>query len=439
MGNNWSIDHESGNDWKSEKLQKYLSHVRGNLAHLAGHRPEQLFDLSPGAQVEQSQTEEVERFLANLQGIVPRLEQTRLVHVVPYLIELVDQFVRVLAQLFLLVPDGERGRLEHLEYQHRVVGGKRAPRLGDDVGLGQVVLHAGIDQRRNRVVYILLYRVVHAALARRGARAVVVDAQAAAYVDKLDVEAHVLELYVELRSLFQGVLDAAYFGYLAADVEVNELEAVGHFGSFEKIECVEQFAGVEAELAAVAAALFPLAAARAGQLDADADVGANLQPFRNVGDEFQFVHLLDHEEDAASHLLGQQRQFDVVFVLVAVADDERVLVGIDSQYSVEFGFRAGLQTDVEFLAVAHNLLDHRSHLVHLDGIDDKVLGRVAILVGRLFEAFRDFLDTVVENIGETQQNGCRYVAHLQLVHQLLQVDRSVTLAGRYGHVTLFVD
>ena len=25
MGNSWSIDHESGSDWKSEKLQKYLS------------------------------------------------------------------------------------------------------------------------------------------------------------------------------------------------------------------------------------------------------------------------------------------------------------------------------------------------------------------------------------------------------------------------------
>ena len=203
---------------------------------------------------------------------------------------------------------------------------------------------------------------------------------------------------------------------------MDQLEAVGHLGSFEEIESVEQFAGVEAELAAVAAALFPLAAARAGQLDADADVGANLQPFRNVGDEFQFIHLLDHEEDAASHLLGQQGQLDVVFVLVAVADDERVFVGIDGQHCVELGFRTGLQTDVEFLAVAHDLLDHRSHLVHLDGIDDKVLGRVAILVGRLFEAFRDFLDTVVENIGETQQNGCRYIAHLQLVHQLLQVD-----------------
>ena len=144
-----------------------MLHVRGDFAYLAGYRPEELFDLGPGAQVEQSQAEEVECLLANLQGIVPRLEQARLVHVVPDFIEFIYQFVRVFAQFLLLVPDGERGSLEHLEYQHRVVCGERAARLGDDVGLRQVVLDTGIDQRRNRVVHILLYRVVHAALARR--------------------------------------------------------------------------------------------------------------------------------------------------------------------------------------------------------------------------------------------------------------------------------
>ena len=248
-----------------------------------------------------------------------------------------------------------------------------------------------------------------------------------------------MQLHIELRSLFESILDAAYLGDLAADVKVNQFEAVGHLGPFQKIEGIEQFARIQTELAAVATALFPLAATRAGQFDADTDVGANLQPFRDVGNQFQLVQFLDHEEDAAPHLLGQQGQFDVVLVLIAVADDERVLVGIDGQHRMQFGFGARFEADVEFLAMAHDLLDHRSHLVHLDGIDDKVLGRVAILVGRLFEAFRDFLDTVVENIGETQQNGCRYIAHLQLVHQLLQVDRGITLAGRYSHVTLFVD
>lgn len=79
-----------------------------------------------------------------------------------------------------------------------MVCGEGAARLGDDIGLRQVVLGADIDQGPYRVVDIFLYGVVHAALACRRAGAVVVDAQAAAYIDKLDVVAHLVELYIEL-------------------------------------------------------------------------------------------------------------------------------------------------------------------------------------------------------------------------------------------------
>ena len=99
------------------------------------------------------------------------------------------------------------------------------------------------------------------------------------------------------------------------------------------------------------------------------------------GDDFQFVELLHHNEDALAHLLGKQCQLYVVLVLVAVADDERVAVHIDRQHRMEFWLRPCLQTEVELLAMLDDLLHHRTDLVHLDRIDDEVLGIVTIFLG----------------------------------------------------------
>ena len=142
-----------------------------------------------------------------------------------------------------------------------MVGCQRAAALGDDIGLTQIVFLAGVDEGRHGVVGILLNRIVHRALAGTAAGAVIVDTQAAADVDKVDVEAHLRELDIELRGLAQGVLDAAYHRHLAADVEVYQLEAVLDVMTLEDIESLEQLRRIEAELRLVAAALLPFARA----------------------------------------------------------------------------------------------------------------------------------------------------------------------------------
>ena len=125
-----------------------------------------------------------------------------------------------------------------------------------------------------------------------------------------------------------------------------EFEAVFHLVLFENVERFEQFARIEAELADIATRIFPLAAARAGQLDADTDVGAYFQPFGNVGNEVQLVEFFDNEEDASAHFLCQEGQLNVVFVFIAVADDERVGIDVDGQHGMQFGFGTGFESDV---------------------------------------------------------------------------------------------
>ena len=420
-----------------------MFHVADDAVHVAGYRPEELLDHGAGAQVDKAQREAVQRLVAYLQRVVPVLEQSRLVDFVPNLIDVAHQLVIVLADgVHLLVPLRQRGGLEHIHDEHRVMSCQGAAALVDDVGMLEAVLVASVHERIDSVVDILLDAVVHRVATAAGARAVVIHAQSAANVDILHLKAQLGQLHIELCSLAQGVLDAANLGDLAADVEVDEFEAVFQLVLMHIVNGTEQLAGVQAELAAVAAALFPLAAAAARQLDAEADVRADVQSLGNPVDEFQFAQFLNDDKDAASHLLCQQSELDVALVLVTVADDDRVGIQVGhvaGEDGVQLGFAAGFEADVELLAVPDDLLDDLSHLVHLDGIDDEIGALVLILLGRLLEAAGNLVDAVVQNVGEAQQYGCRHLAGVQLVHDICQVHRHAVALGGDSDMTVLVD
>ncbi len=201
---------------------------------------------------------------------MPRLEKVLLVELVPYRVKLFDQLVLVAAQLLVLAPAGEACGLQRLDDEYGMMCGQGASALGDDVGLWQVVLAAGVDYGVYRVVGILLDGVVHGAFRGRGAGTVIVDPEASADVDEFHAESELGELDVELHGLTQGVLYAAYLCDLAADVEMDELQPVGDLVFLEEVHGLEQFGGIEAEFRLVAARLLPFPRAGVGELDADA-------------------------------------------------------------------------------------------------------------------------------------------------------------------------
>ena len=375
-----------------------------HLVYLTGDRPVETLDLRARLQVDDAVAEEVECLLAYLLRVVPGFEHAALVEVVPDVVQLLHQLVVVGADLPLLVHLGQARRFEHLEDEHRVVGGQGASALGDDVRVGDVVLVGDVDKGRYGVVDVLLDGVVHAALAARRACPVIVHAQASADVDELHVEAHGVQLHIELRSLAQGGLDAAYLGDLATDVEVDEAQAVLHVLLLQDLQRFEQLARRESELAGVAAALLPLAAARRGELDAYAQVRPYVQLLGKAGYELELVHLLHDEEDALAHLLGEQGELDVALVLVAVADDERVAVGVHGYHRMQLRLRACLQSEVELLAVADDFFHYGAHLVDLDGVDDEVLRLVSVFLGGNLEAAGSLLDAVVQDVREADQH-----------------------------------
>ena len=114
-----------------------------------------------------------------------------------------------------------------------------------------------------------------------------------------------------------------------------------------------------------------------------------MQPACHTVDEFQLAEFLDDYKDASTHLLGQQGEFDIPLVLVAVTDDDGIGVQVGhvaGKHGVQLGFAAGFQTDVELLAVSDDFFNDLPHLVHLDGVDDEVGTLVLIFLGRFLEA-----------------------------------------------------
>ena len=193
-------------------------------------------------------TEKIERFFANIFGVVPVFEHRTRRQFIPNFGEIVHQLVVIFCGMKILVHVRHFGRFEHLENQHRVVSRERASALSDDVGMRNIVLIGRLDQGVNNVVDVFLYTIVDRTFRVGRARAVIVHAQSATTIDKFDVEAHFAQLHIVLCHLAQRNADETDFGNLTTDVEVNEPKAIAQALLFEQCQGLKQFRAVEPEL-----------------------------------------------------------------------------------------------------------------------------------------------------------------------------------------------
>ena len=88
--------------------------------------------------------------------------------------------------------------------------------------------------------------------------------------------------------------------------------------------------------------------------------------WRDLLDERQLRGLLDHQDDVAAELRGEERRLDVLLVLVAVADDQRLFVLEHRHDGEQLGLGARLEAVVVRPAVLDQALDEVAVLVHLD-------------------------------------------------------------------------
>jgi len=268
------------------------------------------------------------------------------------------------------------------------------------------------------------------------ARAIVIDAEAAAAVEVAHREAHLGQLAVEARGLRDGSLDRDDVGHLRADVEVDELEARLHLGLPELLDGKEDLGGVEAELGVVAGGGGPLALAAGLELHAKADEGLHAGLLRDLDDAVDLGELLDDDDDLLAQLATEEGEPHVVVVLVAVADDEALGALVHGQGDHQLGLGAGLEAVVEVLAGGDDLVDDLAELVDLDGEDTAVFALVALFLDRLGEGLVDLGDPVAERVLEADDQRGLEAHAFGLVNHVHQADVPIVGEGLDLHKSL---
>ncbi len=128
----------------------------------------------------------------------------------------------------------------------------RASAFGNDRRVRHLCLVAHRLQVVDDVVGVFLQRVVDARF-EIGLRAVVIDAEPAADVHVFQARARLDELHVNARRLVERPLDDTDVGNLAAEMEVEQLQAVFHSPRLQLVEPLQNFGDREPELRAVSA------------------------------------------------------------------------------------------------------------------------------------------------------------------------------------------
>jgi len=133
---------------------------------------------------------------------------------------------------------------------------------------------------------------------------------------------------------------------------------------------------------------------------------------RDPDDVVDLRELLHDDDDPLAELAAEERQADVVVVLVAVADDEARRALVHRERDHELGLGARLEPVVVGPAGADDLVNDLAQLVHLDREDAAVLALVALVLDRLAEHLVELDDPVAEQVLEADDHG-RLQSHPQ--------------------------
>ena len=281
------------------------------------------------------------------------------------------------------------------------------------------------------VVGVLLERVVDARLEVR-LRAVVVDAQPAADVEVLEPGAVLHELGVDPRRLVQRALDDADVGDLAAQVEVQELEAVLH-------------ARAPSAPRAPGAPRPPSGRTSIGSRPDDCQRppprAASLTRMPMFG---RTPTLRAYSRISPSSVYfsttGMIRR-PILWASIAISMNSASLkplqmIGVsfvghrhDRQ---QLGLRPGLQPEIVRAAEVQHLLDDLPLLVDLDRIDAEVLAFVLVLGDGRLERARDVGEPLPQDVAKPDEDRQPDAAQLQVIDELLQVDRTDQGSGWRG-------
>ena len=184
---------------------------------------------------------------------------------------------------------------------------------------------------------------------------------------------------------------------------VDQFEAVEHAGAGQQVNRLDDLAGIEPENGALTAGFRPVAAGLGRELDADAENGFGMQLFRAFDDQRQLVGHLHHQDAGETDLGGVEAEVDEFLVLVAVADQHRLLVAHHAHGGDQFGLGAGLQAVMVARAELGDLFHHLLLLIDLDRVSAHEGAGVAKFLHGGAEGLVETGDLGVEDVFDAQQ------------------------------------
>ena len=310
----------SGIDWNSEKLQKYVSAIVSSspwrssgtssiwldeLLQLDENGPVEILGLAPLLERQVAAGEQVQRHVERLLGVVIALEGVADGQVLVGLQQVDDRLLGLVRRnrlRDLLLPEG--GNAEHVEDEHAVIRDDRPTALRHD----RRMLHAGVVAHCldvvDDVVGVFLERVIDARF-EVGLRPVVVDPEAAADVEVLQAGPRLHQLRIDAGRFVERALDDPDVRNLAAEVEVEQLEAILHAEQLQLVETAQDLGDGQAELRAIAAGALPAAAAARRELDAHADLRPHADLFGVLQDQPELGVFLDDRDDVSARSSGR--------------------------------------------------------------------------------------------------------------------------------------
>ncbi len=215
---------------------RHVVHAVDHAADLAGDGPEQVLGHGSLFQRQVAGAEQIDGRVEPLLGVVKRLEHVARLEFVERVVEVADRLWRRVGDLFgdrhlALLPSDP----QHIEQQGTVVRDDRTPAFGNDVGMRHPRIVTDRLDVIHDVVAVLLQRVIDAG-GEIGLRTVVVDSQTAAHIHVLQPGTAADQIGIDAGRLHQRVLHVPNAGDLAAQVEMQQLQAIGHVPLFEHFD-----------------------------------------------------------------------------------------------------------------------------------------------------------------------------------------------------------
>ena len=221
---------------------------------------------------------------------------------------------------------------------------------------------------------------------------------------------------------------------------VEQGQCIRHPAGMQGVAHGHEILGRQTELRVFPAARRPLSRPLGEQADPRPDHRDHADLVGHREDLVEFLELLDDKDHLLAELQSDEGGPDELVVLVPVADDEALRIGVDGERRDHLGLAPGLDPEVVGKPCVDDFLHDLAELVHLDREDTSVLVAVAAFGDGSGEGLVDPADAVAKKIMAPDKQWEAQSASTGLGYQFHEIDLTAgTAKGAHHGVSLVID